>query len=337
MTDTKKDMKALVLFSGGLDSTIALKLLKDQGLDTYAVYVETGFVNADYDFLKEIAEKQIGAKLVLLMRHKQYVDKVLFTPKYGYGRFFNPCLDCHKFMIETTWEWALEEYGKGNFFLATGEVLNQRGKSQTRANIDRMNKDLGEILDWLVRPLSIKHFPQTMPEKLGIINPDNLLNLSGKQRSRQLALIEELGIKGYQTPAGGCLLTVRGFADRLKKYSSVYKYTPEDFKIVRHGRHFWFDDKLLVMSRNEKETKLLASVDNHPYLMKLEAPEPVIGPIALIDKTADDRLIREAAGLLLDYSKCDKEAQYTFVVNGKTYEGIKAVDRQKHADKLITG
>ncbi len=331
-------MKALVLFSGGLDSTIALKLLKDHGLETYAVYVETGFVNADYDHLKHIAEEQIGAKLIILMRQQQYIEKVLFTPKYGYGRFFNPCLDCHKFMIEQAWEWGLERFGKGNFFLATGEVLDQRGKSQTRHNIDKMNKDLGEILDYLVRPLSIKYFPETIPQKLGVIDPDKLLNIRGKQRRLQLDLIEKLGIKNYSTPAGGCLLTVSGFAGRLKRFSQHYQYLVSDFYLIRHGRHFWFDDKLLVISRNEKETKQFEKYqDPLGRFVKIELPEGVLGPIGILDAKADDDLIRTACGLLLDYSKANKNKEYTFEVNGRRFEGIRAIDRNIHAEKLVLG
>ncbi len=331
-------MKALVLFSGGLDSTIALKLLKDHGLDTYAVYVETGFVNADYDQLKYIAQEQIGAKLIILMRQQQYIDKVLFTPKYGYGRFFNPCLDCHKFMIEQTWQWGIEQFGKGNFFLATGEVLGQRGKSQTRPNIDRMNKDLGEIADYLVRPLSISYFPESVPQKLGVIDPSKLLNIKGKQRRQQLDLIDKLGIKDYQTPAGGCLLTVSGFAQRLKRFSQHYQYQIEDFPLIRHGRHFWFDDKLLVISRNEKETKLFEKFhDPLQRFITIDLPADVLGPVAIIDVSASDELIRTACGLLLDYSKADKDREYTFVVNGQRFDHIKAIDRNLHADKLIKG
>ncbi len=331
-------MKAVVLFSGGLDSTIALKLLKDQGFDTYAVYVETGFVNADYDHLKNLAEEQIGAKLVLLMRQQQYVEQVLFSPKYGYGRFMNPCLDCHKFMIEQAWQWAVERFGKGNFFLATGEVLGQRGKSQTRFNIDKMNKDLGEIADYLVRPLSIKYFPQTIPEKLGIIDPDNLLNLKGKQRKRQLELVEKLGIKNYSTPAGGCLLTTKGFSERLRRFHKHYGYQVGDFYLVRHGRHFWFDDKLMVMSRNDKETRAFSKY-NDPLgrFIKVELPKDVLGPIAILDANAGEELIRTTCGLLLDYGKADKNKEYTFIVNGKTYTNIKAIDRNLYAGKLIIG
>ena len=331
-------MKALVLFSGGLDSTIALKLLKDQGLETYAVYVETGFVNADYDYLKNLAEEQIGAKLILLMRQQQYVEQVLFTPKYGYGRFMNPCLDCHQFMIKQAWEFGLERFGKGNFFLATGEVLGQRGKSQTRFNIDKMTKDLGEIADYLVRPLSIKYFPQTIPEKLGVINPDKLLNIKGKQRKQQLELIEKLGIKNYSTPAGGCLLTTKGFSERLRRFHQRYGYSVQDYYLVRHGRHFWFDDKLLIMSRNDKETRALSVYeDAKKRFIKVELPKSVIGPIALLDAQADDDLIRLTCGLLLDYGKADKDKEYTFNVNGKTYYQIKAIDRNLYADKLIIG
>ncbi len=331
-------MKALVLFSGGLDSTIALKLLKDQGLDTYAIYIETGFINADYSQLKYIAEQQIGAKLIILQRQEQYVEQILFTPKYGYGRYLNPCLDCHKFMIEQAWNWGLKHFGLGNFFLATGEVLNQRGKSQTQNNISRMNKDLGEITKYLVRPLSIKYFPKTIPEQLGIINPDKLLNIKGKQRKTQLQLIEQLGIKNYSTPAGGCLLTTKAFSTKLRKFHQKYSYSPQDFYLVRHGRHFWFDDKLLIISRNEKETKTFAKYsDTKNRFIKIELPQNVIGPVALLDAQADDNLIRLACGLLLDYSKADKNQTFSFTINGKTLNNIKAIDRNLYSQYLIKG
>ena len=331
-------MKALVLFSGGLDSTIALKLLKDHGLDTYAIYVETGFVNTDYDHLKFIAEQQIGAKLIILMRQQQYIDKVLFSPQYGYGRFFNPCLDCHRFMIEEAWQWGIDRVGKGKFFLATGEVLDQRGKSQTKHNINRMNKDLGEIANYLVRPLSISFFPKTEPEKLGVINSDKLLNIRGKQRKNQLELIKKLGIKDYKTPAGGCLLTVAGFAQRLKRFSKYYQYLTSDFYLIRHGRHFWFDDKLFVISRNEKETKQFEKfVDPLLRFVKIELPKGVLGPIGILDAKANDDLIKLACGLLLDYAKANKQKEYTFVVNGKIFKNIIAVNRDLYSHKLLKG
>ena len=148
-------MKALALFSGGLDSLLAIKLIRQQNIDVSALFFDTGFGGTNdkekKEYLKRVI-KQVDADIEIIDIREQFIQDILFDPKYGYGKNFNPCIDCHANMVRI----AIGLLKKLNAdFIISGEVLGQRPKSQVKQALDIV-QDFGKAQGLLVRPLSAK-------------------------------------------------------------------------------------------------------------------------------------------------------------------------------------
>ena len=268
-------MKAISLFSGGLDSQLAVCLMKDQGIEVVAVNFVTPFFGADERFSK--SARDLGIEYHEIDISKIYMD-VLKNPIYGYGKNFNPCIDCHGFMLKNAGDF-MQEIGAS--FLFTGEVLGERPMSQNKSSLNVVEK-LSGYKGLVLRPLSAQLLAPTIPEIEGWVDRSKLLDISGRGRSRQMQLADHYGIKDYPTPAGGCLLTQENYSKRLRKLLSIKPdASVDEMEILKLGRHFYIgDDLLLVVGRNHSENERLeklAAVDD--YLLKV-VDRP--GPLGLI-------------------------------------------------------
>jgi len=241
-----KRIKALVLFSGGLDSILAAKLLIEQGIKVQGFIFQSYFF--DLGHAKETA-KEIGIKLIIKDFSKEHL-KMVKSPKYGYGKNMNPCIDCHILMFKI----AKQIMEKKNFdFVATGEVLGERPMSQNKNALKLIEKESG-LNGYLLRPLSAKLLEPTEIEKRGLIDRGKLLDIKGRSRKRQLKLAKKWKIKKYPNPAGGCLLTDPDFSKRLRKLLDKYPKSEEnDIELLKFGRHFWRDSIKVIVGRNHQE------------------------------------------------------------------------------------
>ena len=210
-------VKAISLFSGGLDSQLAVRLIQNQGIVVTGINFSSPFFGADKR--TERAAHDLGIDLRVEPVGEEYLERVLKNPVYGYGKNMNPCIDCHAFMFRKAGD-LMEELGAS--FIITGEVLGQRPMSQNRSALNAVDK-LSGYKGYIVRPLSARLLEATVPEKEGWIQRELLLDISGRSRTRQMKLAEEYGIKEYPSPAGGCLLTEQNFARRLKKNFAPYR------------------------------------------------------------------------------------------------------------------
>ena len=193
--------KAISLLSGGLDSTLATKVILDQGIEVIGLHFAMPWGCCDRSAAYQAA-KLFGISIMVFRMKEDYLD-VIRQPKYGYGRAMNPCVDCRIHMYRKA-KVYMEEIGAS--FLITGEVLGQRPKSQMRSSLKTIEVDTG-LVGRIVRPLSAQHLEPTLPELEGVLDRRQLLGISGRSRRIQMALAEEGGIRNYPTPAGGCLLT----------------------------------------------------------------------------------------------------------------------------------
>ncbi len=253
--NSKKKIKAVVLFSGGLDSMLAARVLMAQEIEVVGVCFRSSF----YGCAKaRAAVRQLGIELKEINITAEMLALVK-NPPSGYGKHLNPCLDCHALMIRQAAEWARKKFGQENFFIATGEVLGQRPFSQNRDALRRVEK-LAEVE--VLRPLSAKLLDETTMEKQGLVNRGRLLAIRGRGREAQMALARRLGIKDYPSPAGGCLLTDPEFSDRLGR---MLDFWPEcgsnDVELLKYGRVFWL--KLKQDKNNSSEEKVLAVIGRH--------------------------------------------------------------------------
>lgn len=265
--------KAIALISGGLDSTLALALVKEQGVDVEAVNFSTGFCFTDHhramkspkhnlrnEALRAGADLAVPVTVIDISR--KYFDDVLMRPKHGYGANMNPCLDCRAYMLARAREY-MEEVGAD--FVFTGEVLGQRPKSQYRAALATVAEESG-LNDLLLRPLSARLLPPTRPEREGWVDRERLLAISGRSRKIQIA---EAARRGWDAddlpqPAGGCcFLTDEAYSRKLRDWldhQETPRHDAEAFVLLKVGRHLRLsDDVKVIVGRDEAENTFLAN------------------------------------------------------------------------------
>lgn len=305
--------KVLVLLSGGLDSTLAVKSMIDQDLDVEAAIFSTPFCLCDKCSAGSTVKK-FGIKAHTVVMGQEYLDLVVNPPR-GYGSQMNPCIDCRIMMLKKAKELAQE---MGAVCIVTGEVLDQRPFSQTKRAmefIERKAKMEGKIL----RPLSAKLLPETEFEKSGQIDREKLFSMQGRRRLSQMDLAKKMGVKDYPCPSGGCLLTDPRFAEKLKDFLKYKKtLTLNDVNLLKSGRHFRFSGCKIIVGRNEKENQFLLEVSNQKNLPYLEVVEHM-GPITLVDESCSEEVIKKASEITIRYSDVEKgnEVDVKLQLNGK--------------------
>ena len=289
-------VKAVGLLSGGLDSTLATKLLLEQGIEVHAINFVSPFCTCTPKSAGcasiLTAVKQLGdIPLIRIALGDEYLNMVK-NPKHGYGKGMNPCIDCRSMKIRKAAEFMREIDAQ---FLFTGEVLGQRPMSQHRRAIAIIDKESG-IPGLILRPLSAHHFSPTLAEKNGWVNRECLLSINGRSRKPQIALASQKGINDYRCPAGGCLLTDANFAARMKDYfAHIDKPSIADMPLLKVGRHFRLEngDKIVV-ARDEKEGNRLLQLQRTGSIVF--DPHNFSAPVVLLkgsDKASAFRKILE--------------------------------------------
>jgi tRNA-specific 2-thiouridylase len=290
--------RAVGLLSGGLDSTLAAKLMLEQGIDVLAVNFTSPFCTCTPKkagcAAVVTAVKQLGGiHLKQFALREEYLEMVR-KPKHGYGSALNPCVDCRIMKIRKAGEYMQKV---GADFLFTGEVLGQRPMSQHKPALALIDRDSG-FQGLILRPLSARYFKPTLPETTGLVDRDKLLGLTGRTRTPQISLAAEKNIRDYPCPAGGCLLTDKNFASRLKDYF-VYADKPRmrDMPLLKIGRHFRLPgyDKIIV-GRNAQECRQMENMSaagSH-----LLVPLNFSGPTVLLQGNA----IEAAIAKMLHYT-----------------------------------
>lgn len=302
-------MKAIALFSGGLDSTLALKLIIDQGIEVLAVNINTGF-GSTKDRLEHMQNMcaQVGAELKIIDIESEYLQDVLFDPKHGYGKNFNPCIDCHAKMFAVA-KRVMESEGAS--FLISGEVLGQRPMSQNKEAMQTvLNESNCDGL--LLRPLSAKALAPTLAEINGWVDREKLEGIVGRSRDRQLELVAEIGLEDFESPGGGCLLTDENFAKKMLDFIRYDKFEVKDIPVMKFGRHLRLPDGAkLVVGRNKDENLHLQNIDSQKYNHVKTVALP--GPHSLLSKNATKADRELAAKIILTYCKTKEDTEYTIL------------------------
>lgn len=238
--------RALAMISGGLDSILAAKLIKDQGIEVIGICFRSYFFNEEN--AKKMT-KQIDIPLEVIDFSKEHFEMVK-DPKNGWGKNMNPCIDCHAMMMRYSGE-LLKKFNAD--FIITGEVLNQRPMSQNRQALNKVRKESG-FEDKILRPLCAQNLDETEMEKNGLVDREKLLKISGRSRKIQMELAEKWGIKDYPSPAGGCKLTEPNYSIRLKEtLQRNGDATPDEIELLRFGRHFVSDSGCKIIATRTKD------------------------------------------------------------------------------------
>jgi tRNA U34 2-thiouridine synthase MnmA/TrmU len=315
--------KAVALLSGGLDSTLAVKLMIDQGIEVYALNFTSAFCTCDSGARKEsgcksesrrVAE-EFGIPIKVLLKGDDYID-VVRDPKHGYGKGINPCVDCRVYIFVRAKEY-MEEIGAS--FIITGEVLGQRPMSQRRETMGIIERESG-LEGLIVRPLCALQMEPTIPEKNGLIDREKMLTIVGRGRRQQMDLADDLDINDYPCPSGGCLLTDKIFS---KKVRDLLDHNEEvdkkDLLMLRIGRHFRHNGSKVIVGRDEAENERLLKIasDTHMVVEPVDFP----GPVAVVTEGTGNGAREFAGGLVVRYSaKAGERGRLKATLEGESVE-----------------
>ncbi|MBL4743501.1 MAG: tRNA (5-methylaminomethyl-2-thiouridylate)-methyltransferase [Cycloclasticus sp.] len=305
--------KAVALISGGLDSLLAAKVMLEQGVHVEGINFYTGFCVEGHTHAIRKKDKvkpkrnnalwsaeTLGIKLHIIDIIEEYKD-VLINPKHGYGANMNPCLDCKIFMVGKAKEWADEN---GFDFIITGEVIGQRPMSQRKETMPVISAESGAE-DRLLRPLCALNLPETLPEREGWVNRDELYGFSGRTRKPQMALAEKFGFDDYAQPAGGCcFLTDKSYSVKLTDlWASRGKrdYEIDDIMLLKVGRHIRPKPHFkLIVAREEGENNFLQGYRKQFITLRTMSHK---GPLTLLDGTANDEDLELASKIVARFSQ----------------------------------
>ncbi|MCD6204000.1 MAG: hypothetical protein J7I99_06590 [Methanophagales archaeon] len=326
-------MRAVALLSGGLDSILALKLILEQGIEVVALNLILPFLSEKGDYAGATAWR-FGIPLVRVEACEEYLA-ILRSPKYGYGSAMNPCIDCHIYMLRKAK--AVAEQVDASF-IVTGDVLGERPMSQHRRALELEDKEAcveGKVL----RPLSARLLPETIPERAGWIDRSKLLAIRGKSRKTQIALAKRYNLGGaYPTPSGGCLLTCREFASRVRDilmHNKDRALTMKEVELLKVGRHFRFGASRIIVGRNERENEVLKQLrDADDYLFEVRGCG---SPITILKGSKSREAVELAAKLTVRYSDADADADTEAVVEYWAGDEMRkmAVPPLKDSDSVI--
>jgi tRNA U34 2-thiouridine synthase MnmA/TrmU len=304
--------KAVALLSGGLDSSLAVRMMLEQGVDVEAVAVKTPFCDFDCGKgcghrVKEVAD-ELGIKLKTVYFGDDYLQ-MLKSPKHGYGSGMNPCIDCRGMMYKAAKD-HMEKIGAD--FIVTGEVLFQRPMSQNNRALHIIEDEAG-LEGKVLRPLSAKHLPATDAEKSGLVDRNAMGDIKGRSRKGQLAMAKHFGVAEPPNAAGGCLLTDPAFSVRIRDLMDHADGLPSlnDVDLLKVGRHFRLDAHTkLVVGRNHDENELIKALATDQDAV-MEARDSV-GPTCILrSKEITDSLLSVAAAITLRYSDSPREKEST--------------------------
>ena len=317
----KKKYRVFSLFSGGLDSILSAVYMEKLGYTVIPVNIKTPFFNPTSAV---DAAKANNLDLLVFDVTERYFE-MLKNPRYGYGKYMNPCIDCHGFMMKIAAE-NMEKYDID--FIITGEVLGQRPMSQKKNSLQAVAK-LSTIKDLIIRPLSQKLLEDTKPIREGWVNKDDMLDIQGRGRRRQMDLATELNIANYETPAGGCMLTEKIYSIRLKDLLKHDMFGRQNLKFLRDGRHFRLnEDTKLIVGRHQKDNDILSEFIVDETVLKTKN---ITGPLGILiaDKYSEE-IIELAARICLRYNT--KAEETSIIEFGQNNDLINEIEVTKITD-----
>lgn len=311
-------MKAIALLSGGLDSTLAARVLLEQGIELEALNFVTVFCNCTHRDESCLASQKavatLGIPLKVMNVSEEYLE-VVKQPEHGYGSNMNPCIDCRIFMLKKAKAYMEE---RGASFIVTGEVLGQRPMSQRKEAMALIERKAG-LEGLILRPLSARFLKMTIPEREGWVDREKLLAIQGRSRKPQMKLAEAFGIRDYPCPAGGCLLTDPQFAKRMKDLLiHQADFGLNDIHLLKVGRHFRLSPQVkLVVGRNEEENQRIKTFAREDDGLLKVVHHP--GPLTLMRGEGEEDLVEVAAALTARYSKARdlERVEISFSQNGR--------------------
>ncbi len=315
--NNQKSVKAVGLLSGGLDSTLAVKLLLIQGIEVITFNMITPFCTCTRKGCKHEAGKvsrHFCVPMKCISVGEEYIEMVK-KPPHGYGSHMNPCIDCRIFLFKKAKEYMKEINAQ---FLFTGEVLDQRPMSQHLKSMNIIDKE-ANVKGLVLRPLSAKLLPITIPEERKWVDREKFLNIRGRRRLPQIELAKTLGVVDYPCPGGGCRLTDPQYAERLKDAFAYNEYSLREIQLLKYGRHIRLSSgsKVIVGRTKEENKKLLQ------YMTFCDISLEVLrygSPITLLTKQKHPDDLQQAIQFCVYYSDARNQKQATIKIKNNLGE-----------------
>lgn len=328
----KKNVKVVGvgLVSGGLDSLISSLLLKLQHIEVIGLNFKSPFCICDKALKSSecglnLYYEKLGIPVLFAQKGDDYLE-IIRHPKFGYGSNLNPCIDCRIYILKKAKE-IMKKLGAD--FVFTGEVLDQRPKSQNLKALKIVENESG-LIGQLLRPLSALLLPPTKIEKSGLIDRSKLMGIKGRSRKIQLELARKYDLLRIYFACGGCLLTDKQFSRRMRDYLTFNEnLRMREINFLKYGRHIRYKDSKIIIGRNEFENNMLIQIKNSKDLM-MEAKE-VPGPTTIIQGKYDEDIINFAAGVTLRYS--DLKESYGSIIYGNDPKNLINIRRCKKINK----
>ncbi|HPP53399.1 MAG TPA: 7-cyano-7-deazaguanine synthase [Thermoguttaceae bacterium] len=298
--------RAVVLFSGGLDSSLAVRIIQQQGWEVEALHVEVPFDQRRTSPAQCAVE--LGVSFTAVPVEDDYIE-VIRRPRFGYGRAMNPCTDCRIYMCRLARR-RMEQTGAA--LVVTGELLGQRPSSQKRRALELIEIYSG-LEGRLLRPLSAKLLKPTIPEQEGLLDRSRLYDFQGRSRRPLVKLAQQLGVRHIPTPSPGCRLTDLSFAPRVR---DLLEHEPQanraDFELLKFGRHIRLDPAhKVVLGRNASENQAMQALAQQyrPAQWLLLDPVDFMGPLAVLIGPVTEEILQKSAHLVARYGDCTAEGR----------------------------
>lgn len=284
--------KAVVLYSGGLDSSLALEIVREWGIEVHPLHISHKFISSQ--------QLPVVNGLKTIDVTEEFI-KAVQEPEYGYGKNLNPCIDCRILMLRKAKDYMRRVTAD---FVVTGEVLEQRPMSQRLDTLLVIEKKAG-LEGMVVRPLSGALLPPTVPETKGLIDRKNMLRIRGRSRGLSLEIAKTKNIVDFFSPSGGCLLTDPGFC---RRFADILRFQEKisviDIELLKIGRHFRLaPDAKLIVGRNEEENTMIGNIADVSHFV-LFVPDTG-SPSALLQGAK--KYVKKAAAVTARYSDKKKE------------------------------
>ncbi len=298
-------VKAVALFSGGLDSQLAVQMVREQGGSVLGITFATPFFTPETAIK---AAEDLNVPLKIIDFTEEHLE-IIKSPVHGYGKNLNPCIDCHALMIKKAGQYMEEIEAQ---FIITGEVLGERPKSQNYKALQIVEKDSG-YEGLVLRPLSAQMLPPTIAEEKDWVDRKRLGSIQGRSRKPQMALATKYGLKEYPSPAGGCLLTVENISNRLKDLlQQGEKISRSDLELLKVGRHFRLGEKVkIVVGRDKEENQKIEDLAQGGDLIIKASNVP--GPTTLYRGKPEENSIQLSASITIRYSGAGPEGDYVSI------------------------
>ncbi|MDP6467428.1 MAG: hypothetical protein QF918_06800 [Pirellulaceae bacterium] len=321
-----KPRRCVALLSGGLDSMLVIRIMQAQGIEVEALNFKTVFTCCQ-DQSAQTA-RDLGVRMTVVGQEDDYLDLVR-KPMFGYGKGANPCVDCRIYMFERA-KAFMEQIGAD--FIVSGEVVGQRPMSQKRKDLNVISYH-SDLEDLLLRPLSAKFLPMTLPEREGWVDREKLYAFQGRSRKGLIKLAKQFGFEDIPTPSTGCSLTEPRFSKKVFDLFEMPTLAQRwDFDLLKHGRHFRFDEEIkVILGRNLDENQRLVALHEAPDASStaILCPDNFYGPHAIVVGPPREDALKFAAALTLRYARDVPESP---LVKIDTADGSRIVVAQTRED-----